>query len=99
MQQERQEAGVPMPTKTAAGNLSARLRLAQGPHPDDVVERPERPVAQLSEPKQWHGDGSQCSWSVMAGQRCNRAAVGGDTLCRNHLAMMGTPVARPKSRS
>jgi len=87
-----------MPTVTATGNLSARLRIAQGRRPDDVVEMPEKSVTQLAESKQWHGEGSQCRWSVMAGQRCNRAAVVGDTLCRNHLAMVGTPAARPKSR-
>jgi len=99
LQQERQEAGVPMPTITSTGNLSARLRTAQGRRPDDVVEVTRKSVMQLAEPKEWHGEGSQCGSSVMAGQRCSRAAVVGETLCRNHLAMMGTPAARPTSRS
>src|SRR5438309_2062917 len=69
-----------MPTVAATGNLSARLRIAQGRRPDSVVEVPENPVTQPAEPRQWLGDGDQCSWSVMQGQRCNRAAVAGDTL-------------------
>jgi hypothetical protein len=89
----------PMPTMKAAGNLSARLRIAQGHRPDDAVTVPAEPVTKLAETKQWNGEGTQCSSSVMAGQRCNRATVVGETLCRNHLAMMGTPATRPASRS
>jgi len=75
------------------------LHIAQGRHPSDIIDTPEESVMQLAEPNQWHGEGSQCGSSVMAGQRCNRSAVVGDTLCRNHLAMNGTPAARPTSRS
>jgi len=84
--------------KTTTSTLSARLRTAQGRHPRDVVNMPDASVTQLAALKQWHGEGSQCVSSVMAGQRCSRAAVVGDTLCRNHLAMNGTPAARPTSR-
>ena len=83
-----------MSTMTSTGNLSARLRIAQGRRLDDVVEIPEKPATPLEEPKQWHGEGNQCGWSVMAGQRCNRVAAAGGSLCRNHLAMMGTPAPR-----
>ena len=85
--------------KTTTGTLSARLRTAQGRRPRDVVNMPEESATQLAEPEHWQGEGGQCVSSVMAGQRCNRAVVVGDTLCRNHLAMMGTPAARPTSRS
>jgi hypothetical protein len=78
-----------MPTMTATGNLSARLRLAKGRR-DEVVEVSDTPTREPDAPRQWHGEGDRCTWSVMPGQRCNRAAVVGDPLCRNHLAMMGT---------
>jgi hypothetical protein len=84
--------------KTTTGTLSRRLRLAQGRRPLDIVDTREESFTQLAEPSEWHGEGSQCGSSVMAGQRCNRSAVVGDTLCRNHLAMNGTPAARPTSR-
>jgi hypothetical protein len=32
---------------------------------------------------------TRCTSSVMAGQRCGRAAVVGGTLCGNHQAMQG----------
>lgn len=96
MRQERQEAGHPMPTTTPTGNLSARLRSAQGRRHETVVEVSEQPVTPREELAR-HGEGDRCSWSVMAGQRCNRAAIDG-TLCRNHLAMMGNAVAAPTTR-
>jgi hypothetical protein len=85
--------------KTRTGTLSARLRIAQGRQPLDIVDMPEESVTRLAIPKQWLGEGSQCGSSVMAGQRCNRAAVVGHTLCRGHLAMSGTPVTGRTTRS
>ena len=88
-----------MPRMTATGTLSARLRTAQERRPDDMIRVSEAPVTPLEEPRQRNGEGTQCSWSVMTGQRCNRAAVVGGTHCRNHMAMMGTPVAKPTKLS
>jgi hypothetical protein len=88
-----------MPTISATGTLSARLRIAQGGRPGEVVDVSEKPANPLPDPKHCDGEKPLCSWSVMAGQRCNRVAVVGDTLCRSHLAMMGTPLAPPTSPS
>ena len=88
-----------MPTTPATGTLSARLRTAQGHRPDDVITVSDAPVTPLEGPKQWAGEGIQCSWSVTVGQRCNRAAAVDGSLCRSHTAMMGTPVAKGTKRS
>ena len=34
-------------------------------------------------------DGPRCAASVLSGQRCNRLAAEGDTLCLGHIAMAG----------
>ena len=84
-----------MPTTSAPGTLSERLRSARGepaklvkPAKNEIVVVPFDTTAaeQMEQPI---GKGrSRCMSSVMPGQRCSRIAVAGDTLCSNHRAMV-----------
>jgi hypothetical protein len=51
--------------------------------PTPAPSKPER----LPQPAT--GKQGRCTNSVMAGQRCDRLAVAGGTLCGNHRAMLG----------
>jgi hypothetical protein len=80
-----------MPTTAAPRSLSARLSAARGRPIDEevvVIEAPPSKPERLPQPDS--GKQGRCTDSVMAGQRCDRTAVAGGTLCGNHRAMMGT---------
>ncbi|MCU1451735.1 MAG: hypothetical protein JWP02_3905 [Acidimicrobiales bacterium] len=80
-----------MPTTAAPRSLSARLSAARGRPTDDVVVVIEPPPAKPERlPQPERGKQTRCTNSVMAGQRCDRMAVAGGTLCGNHRAMQGT---------
>jgi hypothetical protein len=78
-----------MPTMSGSKNLAARLRVARGRPAEE-----DRAAARDTGPKESSENDTVCTSSVMAGQRCARAAVAGGRLCANHLAMLGTPVTR-----
>jgi hypothetical protein len=80
-----------MPTTSAPRSLSARLREARGRPTDDTVVVVDSPLPKPERlPQADVGTQTRCTNSVMAGQRCDRTAVVGGTLCGNHRAMQGT---------